>query len=119
MEDRPSAMVVVRAAREDPRENPAEEELPELGAEVDWEVCFLLTEEAADDAGDDAPTPDKVRCMAMFIMGPLRSPALLTPLAAPAFPAFPFAISRFSGLPTASILSDVGATTVVARELAV
>ena len=109
-------MVVVKAAKEDPRENPPPVEFPELGAEWVWAVCCFLFEV---DAADDGPTPDKVRCMAMFIMGPLRSPALLIPLAAPAFPAFPFAISRLSGLPTASILSDVRATATVALELAV
>ena len=76
-----------------------------------------FAEEPDDDA---AATPDSVRCMATFIMGPLRSPPL--PLVPPAPPA-PLAICRIpSGLfapdPTASILSEVLATAVVAAELA-
>lgn len=113
------AVAEPRAAKDEPRENPppAVVEFPELGgAELDSAVCFLLF---ADD--EEPATPESVRCMALFIMGPclLRSPPL--PAAPPVLPS-PFAICCFSGLapcPTASILSLVLATAVVAAVLAV
>ena len=91
--DNPSATEVVREAREEPRLNPPPVE-PELGADDGFAL-----------AGDDlglllgADTPDNVRCMATFIIGPL--PCWL------------------GLLPTASIRSLVLETAVVADAVAV
>ena len=65
--DSPSATEVVSDAREEPRENPPIEPEPELGADDG----FLLDDDWGLPLG--AETPDRVRCMATFIIGPLRS----------------------------------------------
>ena len=68
--DSPSATEVVSDAREEPRENPPPpvEPEPELGADAG----FLLGVDLGLDLAVPE-TPDRVRCMATFIIGPLRS----------------------------------------------
>ena len=89
--DNPSATEVVSEAREEPRLNPPPPPPPvepELGADDGF---VLLGEDLGLPLGGD--TPDNVRCMATFIIGP--------------FPCL-------AGLPTASIRSLVLETAVVA-----
>ena len=68
--DSPSATEVVSDASEEPRENPLPpvEPEPELGADDG----FLLGVDLGLDLAVPE-TPDRVRCMATFIIGPLRS----------------------------------------------
>ena len=94
--DNPSATEVVSEAREEPRLNPPPPPPPvepELGADDGF---VLLGEDLGLPLGGD--TPDNVRCMATFIIGP--------------FPCL-------AGLPTASIRSLVLETAVVAVAVAV